>query len=83
MRFKDLLQQLREKAGLTQTTLSESSGIPLGSIRNYEQGHRIPSWPAVVRMANAIGVSADAFSKCDEVKEEVPAPKKPAKRKGK
>ena len=67
MLFKDLLRELREKAGITQQALADGSGIPLGSVRGYEQGHRIPSWPAVAKMAKIIGVSTEAFSHCDEV----------------
>jgi transcriptional regulator with XRE-family HTH domain len=40
--FAEKLKALREQANLTQTRLAEASGLPLGSIRNYEQGQREP-----------------------------------------
>jgi transcriptional regulator with XRE-family HTH domain len=79
MPFKDLLRQLREKAGLTQQQLAEKAGLPLGSLRNHEQGQRLPSWPAIVKLARALGVSADVFAECDEVTE--PADEPPPARK--
>jgi transcriptional regulator with XRE-family HTH domain len=70
--FKDVLQNLRKEAGLTQQQLAKRAGLPVGSLRGHEQGQRIPSWPSVVKLAKALGVSTDAFAGCDEVK----APKK-------
>jgi transcriptional regulator with XRE-family HTH domain len=56
-RFK----RLREAAGLTQTAVALSAGIPLGTLRNWEQDHRIPSLTAAVKLADALGVSLDEF----------------------
>src|SRR6478672_112665 len=83
MKFRDLLRDLRAKAGLTQQQLSDKSGIPLPSLRGHEQGQRIPSWASVVKLARALGVSTDVFSDCDEIGEieHKPAPKR-RKRKG-
>jgi transcriptional regulator with XRE-family HTH domain len=82
MKFGKRLQELREKAGLTQGQLAEASGLALGSIRNYEQGHRDPLWQALFKLARALGVSCEAFKGCvdDGQAEAVPAKKK---RKGK
>jgi transcriptional regulator with XRE-family HTH domain len=77
MRFMDRLKELRDKAGLTQQQLAEQSGIPIGSIRNHEQGHRVPSWGSVVKLAKTLGVTCEAFSECLEVQDEPPA-RKPA-----
>jgi transcriptional regulator with XRE-family HTH domain len=84
MLFKDLLRQLREKAGLTQEQLAQKAGIPLSSLRSHEQGQRQPSWQAVVKLSKALGVTTDTFSECadaeepeDESKEK---PKKPRKK---
>jgi transcriptional regulator with XRE-family HTH domain len=83
MKFKDVLRELRKQAGLTQEELAKRSGVPLPTLRGHEQGQRTPSWASVAKLAKALGVSMDAFSECDEVKEEEPAPKKkPLKRKG-
>jgi transcriptional regulator with XRE-family HTH domain len=64
MKFGKRLQELREKAGMTQKQLAESSGLPLGSIRNYEQGYRDPLWQAVFKLADALGVDCRAFKDC-------------------
>jgi transcriptional regulator with XRE-family HTH domain len=80
MRFKDVLRGLREKAGLTQEQLADRAGIPIGSLRNHEQGQRIPSWGAVVKLAKALDVSTDVFAECDEVNEPEPAPKPATKK---
>jgi len=83
MLFKELLRQLREQAGLTQEQLAEQAGIPLSSLRSHEQGQRLPSWPAVVKLAKALDVPTDKFAGCDEIANEKPTPsgkKKPKKK---
>lgn len=82
MRFAELLRELREKAGLTQQQLADRAGLPVTSLRNHEQGQRSPSWAAVVKIAKALGVTADTFSVCDEVSQpdEKPVPKKKPKK---
>lgn len=87
MKFKDMLRELRGKAGLTQEALADKAGVPLASLRGHEQGQRVPSWASVVKLAKALGVSTDVFSDCDEVQGEPrknapaapPAPKKRGK----
>ena len=56
--FGERLRTLREKAGLTQAELAAASGLPIGSIRNYEQGQREPKWQAVFRLARALALTA-------------------------
>jgi transcriptional regulator with XRE-family HTH domain len=79
MLFKDLLRELREKAKLTQEQLAEKANISLGSLRNHEQGHRQPSWSAVVQLARALGVTTDVFAACDDATKGEPE-KKPGKK---
>jgi transcriptional regulator with XRE-family HTH domain len=62
--FAEKLRELRERAGLTQSQLAQASGVPLGSIRNYEQGQREPYWSVAFRLAAALGVSVEAFAVC-------------------
>jgi transcriptional regulator with XRE-family HTH domain len=62
--FGERLRELRDKAGLTQVQLAEASGLPLGSIRNYEQGQREPYWNVLFKLAAALGVKAEAFADC-------------------
>jgi repressor LexA len=79
VKFKDLLRELRMKAGLTQEELAHKAGVPLPSLRGHEQGQRVPSWISVVKLARALGVSTDVFATCDEVQAK-PAPAKPRSR---
>jgi transcriptional regulator with XRE-family HTH domain len=53
------IQQLREGRGLTQVQLAQRSGVPLGSLRNYEQGHRTPLLDQAAKLAKALGCSID------------------------
>ncbi len=65
MRFKDRLRQLRKEAGFTQEELAARAGMPVHSLRNHEQGQRQPSWPAVIKLSRALGVSTEEFASCD------------------
>jgi transcriptional regulator with XRE-family HTH domain len=76
--FADRLRQLREKTGMTQQQLAEASGLPLGSLRNYEQGQREPYWQVVFRLAAALGVTCEAFADCDGAATTKLAPKRKA-----
>jgi transcriptional regulator with XRE-family HTH domain len=72
------LQQLRQARGLSQTQLAAAAGVPVGSLRNWEQGHRTPLLSAAARLAVALGVSLDVLGGI----EEPPArPKKGTKKK--
>jgi transcriptional regulator with XRE-family HTH domain len=51
-----MLQDLRKKAGLSQSGLARKAGLPVRSIQNWEQGHRLPKGRAVVTLAEALGV---------------------------
>jgi transcriptional regulator with XRE-family HTH domain len=75
--FAERLRELRERAGLTQAQLAEASGLPIGSIRNYEQGQREPYWNVVFQLAAALGVSCEAFAVCTAVSK--PAAGKPSR----
>jgi transcriptional regulator with XRE-family HTH domain len=81
MMFKDVLRKLREGAGLTQESLAQKAGMSVGNVRNYEQGIRLPTFPVVVKLSRALGVTCEAFAECDDVTgEEPPAPKKKPKK---
>lgn len=62
--FAERLRELRKRAGLTQAQLASASGVPIGSVRNYEQGQREPYWDVAFRLADALGVSVEAFAAC-------------------
>ncbi len=63
---------------MTQEQLAASAGIPVGSLRNQEQGHRLPSFPTAVALARALGVSCDVLADTDEVNAKVSGSKRPA-----
>lgn len=74
MRLGERLKELRQKANMSQPLMAEASGLPLGSIRQYEQGRRDPLWQVLFKLADALGVSVEVFRDCVE---EAP-PSKPA-----
>jgi transcriptional regulator with XRE-family HTH domain len=63
MNFKDRLQRLRARTGLTQEQLAARvktvDGRPLsvGTLRGWETGRRMPSAHAISPLARALGVS--------------------------
>ncbi len=78
--FGERLKAFREAVGLSQSGLAEQSGVPVGTIRDYEQGRRDPSLEAAAKLARAVGKPLEAF--LDEVTSETPPAKKTRKRKG-
>jgi transcriptional regulator with XRE-family HTH domain len=82
MTFADKLKALRQEKKMTQENLAERSGIPIGTIRDYEQGKRDPLLSNAQRLAKALGVSLDVFPVLDSEKGR-PAPKKPRPRRRK
>ncbi len=42
---------IRRKTGLSQPAFANRIGIPVGTLRNWEQGHRSPQGPARVLLA--------------------------------
>ena len=59
--FGENLKRVREEKGWTQQKLADESGVPVSTLRGYEQGQRSPTWEAVVSIAEALGVSLDVF----------------------
>ncbi len=74
--FAERLQQLREKAALTQQQLADATGINVWTIRGYEQGRREPNWKAVIQLAKALGVKVETFADCTSQDDTPPAKKK-------
>jgi transcriptional regulator with XRE-family HTH domain len=64
MTFGERLKQLRDAAGLSQPALAEKAGVKVWSIRNWEHGRREPDWRALLDLAAALGVQAEAFADC-------------------
>ncbi len=59
--FADRLKELRVGAGLTQGGLAERAKMSKAGIADLEQGRREPSWATVVALAEALGVTCQAF----------------------
>ena len=61
--FGELLKGLRQKLGeeWTQQKLADVAGVPVASVRNWEQGHRRPDLGFAFRLARALGVSLDVL----------------------
>jgi transcriptional regulator with XRE-family HTH domain len=71
MKFCEKLVELRKQAELSQPELAEKSGVPLATLRNYEQGRtgeRI-NFAYVVKLAKALGVTCAEFAECEDVAE--------------
>lgn len=51
------VKQVRVQHGLTQEQVSAASGLHPTYISDIERGARNPSWEAVIRLAEGIGVS--------------------------
>lgn len=90
MTFAEKLRQLRDAKGLSEAKLADMSGIPFATVHGYGLSRRTPSFPNVVALAKALGVTCEAFSGCEDVNPDraedapaKPAPKKPAAKKGK
>ena len=61
-RFGGRLKELRDGKGLTQKQLGDLAGMPVNTIARLERGERKPSWDTVLALANALGVSCEAFT---------------------
>jgi transcriptional regulator with XRE-family HTH domain len=77
------LKRLREAVGLSQAGLAENSGVPVGTIRDYEQGRRAPLLETAAKLARALKQPLESFLPTDDT-EPKSAPKRTAgkRRKG-
>ncbi len=53
------IRQLREERGLSQREFAELIGVVVMQINRYERGLNVPSVETVVKMAQALHISAD------------------------
>jgi transcriptional regulator with XRE-family HTH domain len=84
MTFGEKVRQLRTQRGMTQPDLAAASGLPVGTIRDYEQGRREPLLGRAQLLARALGVSLDVFPPADaEAAAGKGATPRPARRAGK
>ena len=59
MNFSEHLLQLRKTKGLTQTDLALEIGISWRAYQTYERGHRDPSLPTLIALADFYNLSLD------------------------
>ena len=59
--FKDMLNYLRTREGLTQTELSAATGIGRGAISMYEAGKRRPDYETLEVFADYFNVNMDTL----------------------
>lgn len=61
MTVGERIKKLREEAGLTRPQLAELSGVPLETIKSYEDAERAvdPSMTRAFKIARALGCSLD------------------------
>ena len=79
--FGRRLRELREQAGLTQSELGERAGkMMYQMLARYERGETEPTWPVVLRLAEALGVSTEAFREVTPPVLEKPDPEPPKRR---
>lgn len=60
------LQELRQRAGLSQSELARAAEVPIGSLRNWEHGRRTPLLDAAARIALALGITLDELAGIDQ-----------------
>lgn len=60
------IKELLEQKGITQRKLSELTGITESAISHYIKGDRIPRGMSLVKIAQALGTTADDLLSCDQ-----------------
>ena len=59
MSVSDRIIKIREEQNLSQTDLARRAGLKPPAISQYESGVRHPSYEALLKLSNALGVSTD------------------------
>jgi transcriptional regulator with XRE-family HTH domain len=59
--FGERLRELRNKRGLTQVTLAETSGIKQSHISSMERGMMLPNLLTLMRLAFGLGCNVSAL----------------------
>jgi transcriptional regulator with XRE-family HTH domain len=62
MSFGRHMRALRGKAGLSRAELARRAGVPVATLRNWEQDRGMPGLPALLRLAEALGVPVERFA---------------------
>jgi transcriptional regulator with XRE-family HTH domain len=77
IRMAQNLKRLRERAGLTQPQLAAVAGVPVGSLRCWEQATRMPLLYAAAKLAKALGVTLDELTVAVEITNKGTAGRRP------
>jgi transcriptional regulator with XRE-family HTH domain len=56
------LQRLRLAAGFSQSQLARKAGVPVATLKNWEQDRRGPRLETAVLVAQALGISLDVLA---------------------
>lgn len=59
--FGTILRQLREARGLTQERLAELVSVQRITVIRWESDEREPGWSTIQALADALGVTCEAF----------------------
>jgi HTH-type transcriptional regulator, cell division transcriptional repressor len=62
MSFGGHLRGLREEAGLSRAELALRGGVRVSTLRNWENDRGFPRLPALLRLAEALGVPVERFA---------------------
>jgi transcriptional regulator with XRE-family HTH domain len=73
------LQKLRLAAGLSQSQLARAAGVPVGSLRGWEQARRTMLLDAAARLAVALGCTLGQLGGTEPLPAEGEAGKKTRK----
>ena len=62
MSFGHHLRALREQAGLSRAGLARRAGVLVSTLRHWENDRGFPGVPAILRLAEALGVPAERLA---------------------
>jgi len=62
MSFGGHLRTLRGEASLSRAELARGAGVPVSTLRHWENGRGFPGVPAFLRLAEALGVPAERLA---------------------
>jgi transcriptional regulator with XRE-family HTH domain len=65
-------QRLREEARMTQVEAAQRSGIPVSTLRHWEQGESLPRLDHAIRLARTLGVDMNMLTGFGEPEAEKP-----------
>lgn len=73
------IKQRRNELGLTQTQVGQETGISSGNMSDIENGHKLPSTPALISLSNALDCSIDWILKGESLNREIAIDKRECK----